>query len=395
MELSSFTLIELIIVIAILTILAAVIVLVINPAEYLKSSRDSARMSDFASIKSSIGLYIADGRSSMGSSNIVYVSIPDSSAVCANLGLPALPATWSYACSTSDNYRKSNGTGWLPIDFTQISFGNVLQTLPVDPVNATSTGNYYTYVTGGSYQLSTLFESSKYNSTLTSQYYTVGTNSNLLPTLALVASSTNVTMNLSLANGYAFITSSSLNLSPYLNKYIIISDGTNNIQGFIKTQGTGETYTSLGTPLNFTSGWTMNGSGSILSANSWSTTGNGGPRRNVADYSNGSLIRSSFTGTNSGGSVDLRDANNGIVWAISGGVTSYTYAYYATGLSGWYFRNQGAGTTIITASTLDTILTPSATGVTITNTRGGSTYNWVSNSGIDPNTASFTVTVSL
>ncbi len=40
------------------------------------------------------------------------------------------------------------------------------------------------------------------------------------------------------------------------------------------------------------------------------------------------------------------------------------------------------------------VLAPSTIGVTITNTRGGSTYNWVSDTGINPNASSFTVTVS-
>jgi len=88
---NSFTLIELVIVIAILAILAAVIVIVINPAEYMKSARDSSRMSDLQNIHKSIGLYQADGGATMGFANKVYVSIPDSSDTCANLGLPTLP----------------------------------------------------------------------------------------------------------------------------------------------------------------------------------------------------------------------------------------------------------------------------------------------------------------
>ncbi len=53
MRQNSFTLIELVIVISILAILAAVIVIVINPAEYVKSARDSVRMSDIQTIHSS------------------------------------------------------------------------------------------------------------------------------------------------------------------------------------------------------------------------------------------------------------------------------------------------------------------------------------------------------
>jgi len=186
MKPNSFTLIELVIVIGILAVLAAVVVIVINPAEYMKSTRDSQRMSELQTITKSIELYLGDGGSSMGSANTVYVSIPDSSTTCANLGLPSLPGGWSYSCSTSANYRKTDGTGWIPIPFSTISFGNTLDALPIDPVNATSTGNYYTYVTGGSFELTAIFESSKYRNSNNSQkgfpgVYALGSNLTLSP----------------------------------------------------------------------------------------------------------------------------------------------------------------------------------------------------------------------
>jgi len=128
----------------------------------MKSTRDSQRLSELQTITKAIGLYLGDGKSSVGTANIVYVSIPDSSATCANLGLPSLPAGWSYQCSTEPNYRKTDGTGWIPIAFNTISFGNTLDTLPIDPVNATTSLNYYTYITGGSFELTAAMESFKY-----------------------------------------------------------------------------------------------------------------------------------------------------------------------------------------------------------------------------------------
>lgn len=147
--------------IAILAILSTVVVLVINPAEFLRKARDSRRLSDLQTINKAIGQYQADGGTNLGLPNKVYVSIPDSSTTCANLGLPTLPAGWEYRCSNSTDYRKVNGTGWVPVPFTSISFGTPLSTLPIDPINTTSTGNYYTYVVGGSWELTALFESSK------------------------------------------------------------------------------------------------------------------------------------------------------------------------------------------------------------------------------------------
>ena len=87
----SFTLIELLIVIGILVVLAVVVVLVLNPTELLKQIWDSVRLSDLATLNKAIGIYQAQGNTSLGTSSIVYVSIPDSSATCANLGLPSLP----------------------------------------------------------------------------------------------------------------------------------------------------------------------------------------------------------------------------------------------------------------------------------------------------------------
>lgn len=158
----SFTLIELLIVIGILTVLAVVVILVINPSEFLKQSRDSTRMTELQELNKAIAHYQSDGGTNLGLTNKVYVSIPDSSPTCANLGLSLLPSGWFYGCSNSDNYRKVNGTGWIPIPFTSISFGSTLEKLPIDPVNTTSTGNYYTYVVGGSWKFTSSFESEKY-----------------------------------------------------------------------------------------------------------------------------------------------------------------------------------------------------------------------------------------
>jgi hypothetical protein len=44
---------------------------------------------------------------------------------------------------------KTNGTGWIPINFGSYVAGSVISKLPVDPTNTTSTNFYYTYVTDG------------------------------------------------------------------------------------------------------------------------------------------------------------------------------------------------------------------------------------------------------
>src|ERR1700722_3543731 len=54
-----FTLIELLVVIAIIAILSVVVILTLNPAELLRQSRDSNRVSDLSVTKSAISFYLA------------------------------------------------------------------------------------------------------------------------------------------------------------------------------------------------------------------------------------------------------------------------------------------------------------------------------------------------
>ena len=55
-----FTLVELMIVIAILAILAAVVIFALNPAELFRRARDSQRMSDLRVLSSALSYYLAD-----------------------------------------------------------------------------------------------------------------------------------------------------------------------------------------------------------------------------------------------------------------------------------------------------------------------------------------------
>ncbi|MFA5386064.1 MAG: LamG-like jellyroll fold domain-containing protein [Candidatus Paceibacterota bacterium] len=159
-----FTLIELLIVIGIVAVLAVVVLTVLNPVEFLKKSRDSRRMVDLQTLDKALRLADFDNIS-MGTANVVYVSIPDDTAAtstCPTLSLPALPGGWTYQCSNTTNYRKADGTGWVPVNFTSLTtVPNPLTLLPVDPTNSTSTNLYYSYVSG-SWELTALFETTGY-----------------------------------------------------------------------------------------------------------------------------------------------------------------------------------------------------------------------------------------
>jgi len=167
-----FTLIELLIVIGIIGILAVIIVLLINPQELLRRSRDSNRLSDLAVVNKALSIFSTDVQGGFfGNASTTYISIPDPTATstagdqCQGLGLPSLSTStgWSYHCASPSTYRKADGTGWLPVNLGQISAGSPVGTLPVDPINTTSSSYYYAYVTDGSSQwlLTALPESQK------------------------------------------------------------------------------------------------------------------------------------------------------------------------------------------------------------------------------------------
>ncbi|HUC31214.1 MAG TPA: LamG domain-containing protein [Candidatus Paceibacterota bacterium] len=161
----AFTLIELLVVIAIIAILAIVVVLTLNPAELLRQSRDANRVSDMSTLNSALNLYLTDtgGAGALGTSSIAYVSLPDTSSTCGSWGLPA-----SSACASSTSSRNINSTGWLPVNFTAISAGSPLSSLPLDPTNQSSTGLFYTYTaSNGQYELIAPLESSKYQASVT------------------------------------------------------------------------------------------------------------------------------------------------------------------------------------------------------------------------------------
>jgi len=163
-SLKSFTLVELLIVIAILAVLAAAVVLVLNPAELIAQSRDTQRISDVNMVKKAVDLFILDNSTvSLGTSQKIYISLPDTSATCANItGLPVLPAGWSYNCVVAANLRNINGTGWIPLDFTQVKGGSPIPYLPIDPQNDQTLTKYYQYIPDSTtFELTTLMESEK------------------------------------------------------------------------------------------------------------------------------------------------------------------------------------------------------------------------------------------
>ncbi len=160
-SIKAFTLIELLIVIAIIAILGSATVLVLNPTEITRSARDSARVSDFENLHKSLNLYSLKNSSfPLVAANTVYLSLPDSSPACSSYSLPPLLAGWSYHCATQANLNKVDGNGWIPVDF--VSSDSKIPSLPTDPANEASGGKYYTFFANVSgWEITSVLESQK------------------------------------------------------------------------------------------------------------------------------------------------------------------------------------------------------------------------------------------
>jgi prepilin-type N-terminal cleavage/methylation domain-containing protein len=170
MKKKGFTLIELLVVIAIIAILSVVVILTLNPADLLRQGRDATRLADMDTLTHAVSLYGIDqggnGNFSLGPSNVTFISLPDPTATttagtdCTGIGFPGAGA---FHCAASSTLRNVNGTGWIPLNFTNMTGGSPINNLPVDPTNQSSTDVYYSYQTDGTtFKLISVPESQKY-----------------------------------------------------------------------------------------------------------------------------------------------------------------------------------------------------------------------------------------
>ncbi|MDO8604632.1 MAG: type II secretion system protein [bacterium] len=140
-----FTLLELLIVISIIAILSVALVLILNPAETLKKSRDTQRISDLNTIKTALGLYLTSTSTPWMNGNTDVACAP-----------------WS--SSTTTLSVLTDGTGWLPINLNSLTSGSPISSLPVDPVNSGAMGYAYKCNnTAKTFEVSAVLESSEYS----------------------------------------------------------------------------------------------------------------------------------------------------------------------------------------------------------------------------------------
>ncbi len=173
-----FTLIELLVVIAIVAVLAVTVILTLNPAQLLRQARDSNRTQDLGTLKSALALYLSDASAPvLGSSTLCYVHTDPTGANCGG--------RFAGGTTSANASLDIDGTGWVPVDFTQISAGAPISALPLDPVNNTSL--FYAYrtdPTAGTYELNAVMESAKFSNGGSSDVESTdgGNNANLFET---------------------------------------------------------------------------------------------------------------------------------------------------------------------------------------------------------------------
>lgn len=146
----AFTLVELLIVIAIISILAAVIMLVIDPIEILNRARDANRLSDFNSLQKAIDASLRE--STPGGVNTAC-------------GVDADPFVMCTGRSTDNilTVREIHGDGWVKANVGNQENNITMPVLPVDPVNTLNI--HYTYCgLGNRYELIGYLQSKQKNS---------------------------------------------------------------------------------------------------------------------------------------------------------------------------------------------------------------------------------------
>lgn len=216
-KVKGFTLLELLIVIAILAILSVALVLILNPAETMKKGRDSQRMNDMAAMKTALGLYLTTvqqpklggttgNNTCKGDDTLdtwivdedsIFYSLNDTTPITdLTLDGTTFTAGDGPAQATASQNSTVSGDGWIPVNFNQIVGGSPISNLPIDPVNTitdlsavANTDLVYRYVCDAdnlTFEINAILESAEFASKMTTDggnnanYYEVGTKMDIL-----------------------------------------------------------------------------------------------------------------------------------------------------------------------------------------------------------------------
>jgi prepilin-type N-terminal cleavage/methylation domain-containing protein len=203
-----FTLIELIVVLAIIGVLVGILVAVIKPQQIFARLRDTQRQSDLNRLANAIQTYIAEfaqnpsaivltGDAGIGGINgclggstpTIYYS---ANTQPTSINIPS-PSGGTFTRPRASTSTAVDGTGWLPVRFASATTLN-LTALPIDPRNSNYNDNpsyYYTYACTKDLNfeldanLEVMTDAEQNDGGDSTVLYEVGPQKNLLPTTSI------------------------------------------------------------------------------------------------------------------------------------------------------------------------------------------------------------------
>jgi len=133
---TGFTLVELLIVIAIIAVITSVVTIVLNPGELLAQGRDARRVNDLNTLRVALEAYISLVP------NLNLGTCPTGGVCTFNPGVGGGPFTGG-TCGGISLVNNISGTGWIDVDLTDIPGALPISVLPIDPIN--SVDYFYAY----------------------------------------------------------------------------------------------------------------------------------------------------------------------------------------------------------------------------------------------------------
>ncbi len=149
-----FTLIEILIVLAMILILFGITSQILKPAYYLQKSRDIKRIGDLKALELALKTYLtATSSPNLGppnkgvdeASSTIFISVPFDKEDVRTRTLTWNSKTYYFSQASSTEYFKNNGNGWIPINFTVLPYSPI-SALPADPFNSYNKRFFYSYV---------------------------------------------------------------------------------------------------------------------------------------------------------------------------------------------------------------------------------------------------------